>query len=256
MQDPQTATSFFLGPIAVAYLFACAGWMAYDRMAHLAASEPQDTPSERPSLDLLLMLAAGAGILGLGSVYRHGWLLPTGDTWMGRAGWMLDNLVIYSPIAGVLALRRQGPGTLFLSRTRLAEKIAVGLVLGVASLALYSVLRGEASQIGPRLARAIEPDALVDFLPVFLEGVALAFAFVRFRWLVGTIPAVVVPVLVFAAAHVPSQLANDRTLVHMAIFFAFNSVLSGVILMTVARSRDIVWIGLVHYLLDVAIEAV
>ncbi len=256
MQDPQTATSFFLGPVAVAYLLACSGWMAYDRIAGLGRTEPHVPQSERPRLDLILTLAAGAGILALGAAYRQGWLLPTGGGWIGRVAWMVDNLIIFSPIAAVLLLRRQGLNTLFLSGTRLPEKIGLGLALGVVGLALYSALRGETDLITSRLTAAVAPDKLVDFLPVFLEGVAVAFAFVRFRWLVGACAAVVVPVAVFAAAHIPGQIANDRTLVHMAIFLVFNSVLAGAIFLTVARSRDVVWIGMVHYLMDVAIEAI
>jgi len=256
MHDPRTATTFVLGPVVVAYLLACGGWLAYDRFAGLRCSEPPAPRSERPRLDLLLALAAAAGILALGAVYRQGGLLPTGSGWIGRGAWMVDNLIIFSPIAAVLLLRRQGLDTLFLSATRLPEKIGLGLGLGVISLALYSAMRGETDLIASRLASALDADKLVNFLPVFLEGVAVAFAFVRFRWLVGTLVATLVPAVVFAAAHVPGQLADERALAYMAVFFVFNSVLTGTVFLTIARSRDVVWIGLVHYLLDVAIEAV
>jgi hypothetical protein len=256
MQDPQSATWHFLAPVAVAYLAACGGWLCYDRMRGLTRGQRPRDESNRPWLDFALAIAAAAGIFALGEVYRRGWLLPTGNDWRGRLGWTVDNLIIFSPIAAVLVLRRQGVDTLFLSAYRLPEKIVLGVVLGVASLSTYSAMRGEIDQIGPRLAASVEPEKLVDFLPVFLEGVALAFGFVRFRWLVGTAAALVVPAMLFAAAHVPGQVANDRTLVYMAVFFAFNSTLAAAILWTVARSRDVVWIGIVHYLMDVAIEAV
>jgi hypothetical protein len=169
---------------------------------------------------------------------------------------MIDNLIIFSPIGLVLWARRQSLDTVFVSPRRLPEKFALGLVLGILSLSLYSALRGEASLIPSRLLSATTLDKLVDFLPVFLEGVALAFGYVRFRWLAGTILALTLPPVLFAAAHIPAQIANERTLAYMAVFFAFNTVLGSAILWTVARSRDVIWIGIVHYLVDVAIEAV
>jgi hypothetical protein len=175
---------------------------------------------------------------------------------MGQLAWQIDNLIIFSPIALVLMARRQGLETIYLSGRRLPEKIALGAGLGIAAVAIYSAMRSEADMVGARLASAFDADKLADFLPVFLEGVAVAFGFVRFRWLVGTAAATIVPAMLFAAAHVPGQVAEERTIAFMAAFFLFNSALGSAILLVVARSRDVVWLGIVHYLLDVAIEAV
>jgi hypothetical protein len=256
MQDPQTATWFFFGPVAVAYLSACGGWLLYDRLRLSSDGELPIARSDRPVLDFLLTLAAAGGILLLGTIYRQGWLLPAGATPLGRCFWVIDNAIIYSPIAVVLAARRQGLDTIFLSHGRLWEKTALGLGLGIGAVSVYLALRGELAQLPDVLISAAAPDKLIDFPAVFLEGVALAFGFVRFRWLVGTAAALVIPALLFAAAHVPGQVAEERAIAHMAAFFVFNSGLCAAILWTVQRSRDIVWIGLVHYLMDVAIRAI
>jgi Type II CAAX prenyl endopeptidase Rce1-like len=256
MQDPQTATAFFLAPVAVAYLTACGLWLACDWRLRLTPSEPALEPSDHPYWDLLLTAAAAAGIFLLGSIYREGWLFPTGTSAAGRIGWLADNVIIYSPIAAVLAIRRQSVRTLFLSPARLAEKVLLGLLLGVIAVSLYSALRGEPGEVPGYLRSALAVDKLVDFLPVFLEGVALAFAFVRLRWVVGKTAAIVIPSLLFAAAHVPGQIDAGRDVAHMATFFAFNTALPAAILWTVARSRDVIWIGLVHYLMDIAIRAI
>jgi hypothetical protein len=256
MQDPQTASVFFLLPVAAAYLAACGGWLLYDRRSRGIVGEPPLPDSDRPGLDFLLALAAGAGILLLGSVYRQGWLLPTGPTLAGRCGWLVDNLIIFSPIAGVLWMRGQGTATIFLSPRRWFEKVLLGLGLGVASVAVYLALRGEASELSQVLAASVAPDKLVDYLPVFLEGVAVAFGLVRFRWLVGLAPALIVPAAVFAAAHIPSQLADERTMATIVAFFLFNTTLAAAILWVVQRSRDVIWLGMVHYLMDIAIRAI
>jgi hypothetical protein len=256
MQDPQTASAYFFMPVAAAYLAACGGWLIYDRQSRGRVAEPLVPTSDRPLLDFLLTLAAAAGILLLGSVYRQGWLLPTGSTASGRVGWMLDNLIIFSPIALVLWTRGQGPGTIFLSSHRWFEKILLGLGLGVISVSIYLAMRGEISELPQVLALSVAPDKLVDFLPVFLEGVAVAFGFVRFRWLVGMAPALIVPAAVFAAAHIPGQLADERTMATIGAFFLFNTTLAVAILWTVQRSRDVIWLGMVHYLMDIAIRAI
>jgi hypothetical protein len=256
MQDPQTASAFFFVPVAVAYLAACGGWLLYDRQFGRTVAEPPLPASDRPVLDFLLVLAAAAGILLLGSVYRQGWLLPAGSSVAGRVGWLVDNLIIFSPIAMVLLARRQGTRTIFLSPHRWVEKIVLGLGLGVISISLYLALRGELTELPQVLAASVAPDKLVDFVPVFLEGVAVAFGFVRFRWLVGMVPALVVPSALFAAAHIPGQLAEERTMATIVAFFLFNTSLAAAILWTVQRSRDVIWIGMVHYLMDIAIRAI
>jgi len=256
MHDPQTATAYFLLPVAAAYLTACALWLAYDRRFKLCQSEPPLGESDHPYWDLLFTVVAGAGIFLLGAAYRAGWLLPTGDTAAGRIGWLVDNAIIYSPIAAVLVIRRQSSRTLFLSATRLPEKILLGLALGVVAIVVYSALRGELPLVPGYLASTVDVDKLVNFVPVFLEGVALAFAFVRLRWAVGVTAAIAIPSILFAAAHVPGAIEAERGPSYIAIFFAFNTVLPAAILWTVGRSRDVVWIGLAHYLMDIAIRAV
>ncbi len=256
MQDPQTATAYFLLPVAAAYLTACALWLAYDWRWKLCQSEPPLEQSDHPYWDLLLTFVAGAGIFLLGAAYRAGWLFPTGGTAAGQIGWLVDNCIIYSPIVTVLAVRRQSLRTLFLSVTRLPEKILLGLVLGVIAIVVYSGLRGELGEVPGYLASAVDVDKLVNFLPVFLEGVALAFVFVRLRWAVGTAVAIAVPSVLFAAAHVPGAIEAGHEATHIAVFFAFNTALPAAILWTVGRPRDVVWIGLAHYLMDIAIRAI
>jgi hypothetical protein len=256
MQDPQTATAYFFLPVAAAYLAACGLWLAWDRWRRLAASEAPPAASEHPYWDLALTVAAAAGVFLLGAAYRGGWLLPTSSTALGRAAWLIDNAIIYSPLALVLIFRRQSPRTMFLSPVRLGEKIVLGLALGVIAVALYSGLRGELGEVPGYLRSALEPGKLTNFVPVFLEGVALAFAFVRLQWAVGPAAAIAIPCVLFAAAHVPGQLESGREAGHVAAFFAFNTALPAAILWTVARSRDVVWIGLAHYLMDIAIRAV
>lgn len=256
MDETQTATSDFFVPLAIAYLAACGGWLAFDARRKLRLEQPPDAGTSRPYFDLGLTFAAVAGIFAWGEVYRRGWLLPTGDGILGGAGWLINNAVIYSPLAMVLTYRRQGTETIFLTLRNLPTKLALGTALGVVSVLLFLAARGETSRISEIATAAVNPRTMVNFVPVFLEGVAVAFIFVRLRWACGTTVALVLPALLFALAHVPGQMEVGRSAIVMLAFFAFNSALVVAILATVARSRDVIWIGMVHYLLDIAIRAI
>lgn len=88
-----------------------------------------------------------------------------------------------------------------------------------------------------------------------MEGVVVAFLFVRIRWTLGLWPAILIPAVLFAVGHVPRQIAAEQSAGTMIAFFVFNTCLPAAILYVVARSRDIIWIGIVHYVMDIAIKA-
>ena len=242
--------------LVTAYLVVCGGWLALATWR--PALWPPATPpsTDHPYRDAALAILAIAGVLLLGQAYRAGYLLPTSGESVGRLAWVVDNLLIYSPIALVLAIRRQSPRTVYLSADALATKVAFGLGLGVLSVLLFLLLRGEPGRVMEILASAFEGKRGANFVPVFLEGVALAFAFVRLRWAMGLWPALVLPAVLFALAHVPGQIQEGRVLAEMAAFFVLNSVLVSLILYVAQRSQDVIWLGIVHYLMDIAIQAI
>lgn len=255
MDSPQQATLLFFGPVAVAYLVAASVWLIYDlKFPGRWLREPLP-PSSRPYRDFFLAIIAAAGIGIFGALYRAGWLLPTGDDWTGRLGWTIDNLIIFSPLAVVLIARRQGLETVFACPKQVVTKITAGVVLGVLAVSLYHVLRGELLSIDNTLRAALSPEALSNFVPVFLEGVAIAFLFVRLRWAFGHIPSLVVPALLFAASHVPGSIADGESWAKIVAFFLFNSALTVALLYVIQRSQDVIWFGIIHYLMDVAIKA-
>ncbi len=251
----EASWAFFLA-VAAAYLAACGLWLGMTSRLPRSWPPKRDLRTDRRWVDFGLAIVAVAAILLLGAAYRQGYLLPRAEGVAGRVTWALNTLIIYSPIAVVLAARRQRADTVFLSGAGLARKIAFGLGAGVVSVTLFHALRGDPGLIPRTLARAAGPDCLGDGLPVFLEGVALAFLFVRLRWAVGLRAAIVVPCLLFALAHVPGQVEEGRGGLEIAAFFAFNALLPAAVLYVAQRSQDVTWLGIVHYLMDVAIEAI
>ncbi|MEX2015511.1 MAG: hypothetical protein WD873_02665, partial [Candidatus Hydrogenedentales bacterium] len=203
MDDVQTNSMYFFAPVAAAYLFACFAWYAGTRVWPRLWPPQPEAKTTRPYLDLLLVLVAAVGVLGIGQLYRAGYLIPRPDNeYLGALVWTLNNVLIYSPVAIILWWRGQGLETIFLSPKGLGRKIAVGLLLAAASVILFLALRWELDRLPAIVYRSFTLDALENFFPVFMEGVVLAFAFVRLRWAIGLVPALVIPALLFACAHI------------------------------------------------------
>lgn len=257
--EVQQASLFFFVPVTVAYLTACGGWLALARMQMLRTlwNEQPFPSTDCRWLDLAIGLLAAFGVLALGQAYRAGWLLPhTGSYVVQRLLWVADNLIIYAPIFLVLVARRQSARTILLPTARLGTRVGVGVVLGLLSVVLFLTMRGELGRLPGILKSAVDFKRLTDFVPVFLEGVALAFVLVRMRWVTGRAVTVLVPAVLFAAAHIPSGLAEGKSAVEIAAFFVLNVALVAVILDVVQRAQDIVWLSFVHYLMDIAIKAI
>ena len=255
----QAAASFFV-PITVAYLAACGGWLLLARLLpglRLWPPPEQEAQarSSRPWLDLGVALLAAAAVLALGQAYNAGWLLPSGEGIASYVSFNVNTLLIFSPLFAVMLLRRQGPDSVYLSARALPQKLAAGAALALVGLAVFLGLRGELDRAPAVLAGTVAPRSLEHAIPVFLEGVAVAFLFVRLRWALGAPAALLVPCLLFAAAHVHGDIEQGRPAAGVVAFFALNTLLPCAIFAVVARSRDVVWIGVVHYVLDVAIEA-
>lgn len=254
MEEIMQSNLFFIIPLTLAYGSVCALWF-------LLASKSSRWPitpiksSTKPWLDFGLSLAAAISILAIGQLYSHGLLIPkTESKTLNGLIWMLNNVIIFSPIFFTLFFRKQGLETVFLSGKKLPIKIGFGLLASAVGIIVFVGLRGEWGRLGSIIMSSFTFDALVNFPAVFFENVAIAFLFVRIKWLIGMRWAILIPSLLFAFSHVPSSLAEGDPLGHILIFFALTSGLTLFILYTTYRSRDIIWLGVVHYLMDVAIE--
>lgn len=257
MQTVQQASPNFFIPVATVYLLLCAVQLAVCQRRPQLWSPKKTLHTDRQWLDLVLVLCAGAAILLLGQAYRSNLLFPRGET--GTAGlvyWSLNQVIIYGPILAVLFYRRQGPLTVFLSPVGLHKKLLWGIGLGLGGVVLFLAMRNELGRFGAVLAYALSVHNLAYYaLPVFLEGVAVAFGFVRIRWALGLPAALVLPAVLFALAHVPGSIEGGSTWSEIAAFFVFNTGLVTALLYFIQRSQDVIWIWVIHYLMDAAIKA-
>jgi len=256
MEEIQTSTLHFFGPVFAAYTLACAVnwsvWWKYPDWWRVEMINP-----DKPWAELLMGVLAAMGVIGIGRLYSADFLIPKSgneviDGWL----WMLNNLLIFSPIFLVMIIRRQGLSTAWISLKGLHFKLLTGLVAAILSLITFLAFRGEMSRIGSILSSSVRFETLSNFPAIFLEGVAVAFLFVRLSWLWGTRVSITLPSVLFALVHVPGMVAQEDPLMHILLMSIFTCTISIIVLYTCDRTKDVIWLGVVHYLMDVAIEAI
>ena len=254
MEETMQSNSFFIVPLTLAYLSACVLWFLLDRGSKSWQIETIEKPP-KPWIDLMLGLVACVVILVIGQLYSAGYLIPqSGSKVLNYFIWPLNNVIIFSPIFLVLLIRKQSLKTVFISGNEVPLKLLFGLVASIVGILIFLSLRGELSRIPEIAARSVKPGSLSSFPATFFENVAIAFLFVRLKWVLGMRWAIAVPALLFAFSHVPGSLAEGDSWGTIITFFILTGGLTTFILYTAYRSRDILWLGALHYLMDVTIK--
>lgn len=251
----QTATAGFFVPVLGAWCIVFAGLELARRVRPDVWPAAAVGRSGRPGLDLVVALLVALAVLGLGQLWHGGLLRWRWPGEFAHLGYLLAQLLIWSPLPIALWLRRQSPATAWTGNDHLVLRLAVGLVLGAVATIVYCAARGDVPRIGEVFERAATLRSLVHAVPVYLEGVGLAFLFVRLQWLLGARAAALIPAVFFAAAHVPRALADGEQAGAIVAFFAFNTVFVATLLLLLRRHRDVASIGAAHWLTDLAIGA-
>ncbi|MEP5610869.1 MAG: CPBP family glutamic-type intramembrane protease [Cyclobacteriaceae bacterium] len=255
MEEIMQSNAFFIVPLTIAYGAICGLWFYMNSRTNWWPLE-SIKKSDNPWLDFSLSLIAAAGILGIGQLYSAGYLVPSSDgSIINSLTWILNNLIIFSPIAIVLLMRKQKLSTVFISLEKIHLKLAFGALGSIVGIVIFLLLRGELSRLPSLLAAAIQLKSLSYFPAIFLENISLAFLFVRLKWAIGTKWAIIIPAILFAFSHVPGSLAEGDPWSHIITFFFLTGSLTTFILYTAYRSRDIIWLGIVHYMMDIVIKA-
>ena len=248
----QSADIAYLTALAVSYLFACAAWLGLDRAFDGLWKKDSEGRSDNPWGDLGLAVIAVLAVVGLQQLRRQGHLFDEGST---SLWWCINQIVVYSPVLAASLGRGQGSASLYLSFSGLLGKLLVGVLLGFCAAAVFLLLRGEAAEIPRLLVYATHPKWLVRFPPIFLEVVGVSFLYIRLRWALGPWPALVIPSVVFAIYHIPRGIEAGGSPLALMAFVLFNTLLLPVVLHVIHRSKDVIWLGLVHFFLWVAVYA-
>jgi hypothetical protein len=254
MQSIQEATLYFFGPVTIAYLAAAALLFLLYKLTPSPWTSTIERP-DRPGLEMLFGLLAAVALLLIGNFMRIDKLWkPDTQPWSG-IWWIITNIEIYAPIFIVLAWRKHSLNTVYLSYRGVWVKVLVGLVVGLLCSWLFLALRNEPGRFAEVVTSSVQWRSLQNFPAVFLEGVALAFLFVRLQWTLGTRWALLIPSILFALSHVPGSVQQGESLVTISSFFFLNTALCTVLLRVCQQTRDVIFLGMVHYIMDVTIRA-
>ncbi len=207
----------------------------------------------RPWLDLGLFFVAVVGVIAVGQLYQRGLMLPT----RGPAGWLLEavnHAAIFAPILILLAIRRQGLGTVLLPGGRLWLRLAAGCGLALVAAGAY-VLAGPStvSDVAGAIADEARDGVLLGHaVQVFMEDLAIAALLVRLAaalrsgWAAGVCVAVL-----FSAAHIPAMLGSgDPVTATDFLHRGFDAAIGVIVMVGLIRTRDVLWLYPTHLLMD------
>jgi hypothetical protein len=165
----------------------------------------------------------------------------------------LNQAVIFSPFLLLVVARRQPFSTAWLSAPQLPERIAAGAVLALAAIGTFVLIRRPPEGLGAVLGNVYHPKNAGYAVQIFLEDVAIAVVFVRFRAAVGPrwflIVLVTVAVL-FSASHYPSKLAEGESFLAATRDVVIDAALVAAVIVVLQRSKDIVWFWFLHCAMD------
>jgi len=251
MEDIQQSEFIFYIPVIASYAIAC----LVARQLFIKQklwNQPEEFKPDKPVIELVIALLAVVAVFMVGRLYSAGYLLPAR---YNPYAWIANNLIIYSPIFIVLLIRKQPITTVWISHKHIGFKLLVGGVASVISVSVFLTFRMEWERFIEVVTKSFSADALSYFVPVFLEGVAIAFLFVRLKWVSNLKVALAIPGVLFAMGHLPGMIVDGDPWWHMTLMSLVTGSITVFVLYTCYKTRDIIWIGIVHYFMDVAIRA-
>ena len=233
--------------LATAYAAICAMWWGLSRLIPLwrDAQRPQFA---QPWREVGIVLLAVVGTLLLGQLWVRGIRLNMTGPW-APVGESINQIIIFGPIIAVPILRRHGWASAWIRRDQIAIRLAIGLVLALVALLLFSTLEREAASWSDAVREVFAPSRAHLAVQVLLEDVAIAILFVRVAAAMGPRRAVMIVAALFAAAHIPSMITRGDTGAELVALLR-DAGLAMLVVGTAWRSADIAWVWPVHYALD------
>ena len=234
--------------LATAYAATCATWWALSRLLPLwrDAERPHFA---RPWREVGIVLLAVLGTLLLGQLWVRGIRLNMPAPW-APLGESINQIIIFAPVVAVPILRRQGWASAWIRLDHVALRLAIGLALALGALFLYSTLERGAVSWPEAVREVFAPSRAHLAVQVLLEDIAIAILFVRVTAAMGPRAAIVIVAALFAAAHIPSMIAQGDPAAELVALLR-DAGLAVLVVGTAWRSADIAWLWPVHYVLDV-----
>ncbi|HMB93948.1 MAG TPA: hypothetical protein VKP65_24070 [Rhodothermales bacterium] len=234
--------------LAAGYGVALGLWLFASRLLPGLWPATQPATFQHPWREVGWVLLACLGVIGLGQLWSAGIRLPI----QGPAGPLLEainQVLIFAPLLGLLALRRQPLSTAWLPTHRIGTRLLLGLALALVALTIYLTVTDRLDTWLNTLARTYHPRQFGRMVQIFLEDILIAMLAVRFRAALGTTATVIIVAALFAAGHIPAYLAQGASFSELGSL-VLDTALGIGILFGLLHGRDIWWFWVVHMTLD------
>jgi len=203
---------------------------------------------EKPWLEFIYSIITVIAILGIGQLYLRDLLIPNN----GNVGIdAVNQLLIFSPTLLLILIRKQPMESIWLPRSRVLQRLAIGLVIAMGSLLVYWLIRKNASIFGSILVNTYHPKNISHLVQVFMEDITIALIFVRLSAWIGYKRSIIIVAILFAGGHIPSLLANGFAITELGSLL-IDVFLGILILSVVSKSKDVWWFFMLHFALDMS----
>lgn len=233
--------------LAIAYGAVCLLWLVSSRVLPYWRA-PKRAAFEQPWREVGYALLAGFLVIGLGQLWLRGVRLPDDGRWHPVFE-SINQTIIFSPMLLLLLWRRQPLASAWLPGDHAAPRFFIGLGLAVIALAIYAELERGAPGFVSALQRVFNPGKSHVAVQVLLEDVTIAILMVRLSAALTIKWAVIVAAALFAAGHIPTMVSEGASIAQLTGLLR-DFGLGVVVIGTVSRGADVLWLWPVHYVLD------
>ena len=234
--------------LLVGYAVGLLGWLGVARVYGRPWSKRQSPSFAQPWREVAFAILACGAVVAVGQAFVHGYLLKAQGSFEQLIK-AINQIIIFSPIFLLLAIRRQGLDTAWLPLDRVWQRLLVGLVLALSAILAFTLTRAGSDNWLTVLPRVYSLKNLSFAVEVFCEDMAIAILFVRFQAAMGALLSIVLVSVLFAAAHLPTLIALGVP-VGGTVFLFLDAGLGMLALTVLRRSQDIWWFWCVHFAMD------
>ncbi len=234
--------------LLIGYGVALGGWLIIAKLNVKLWPRRETIAFSHPWYEIGWAILALIGILAIGQLYQRGWMIPTSGSLAPLLD-ALNQILIFSPLILLFIFRIKSFQDIWLQSDRVWLRLIIGLGLALVAILAFTVVRTGSSNWFEVVPRVYNPKNISYLVQVFLEDVAIAIMFIRFRAAIGLRLTIILVAILFAAGHIPALLAGGASAGEL-VGLIFDAGLVVAVLWFIQRSADIWWIWCVHFAMD------
>lgn len=235
--------------VGVGYGASLGGWYGITRAFPSLWVEGAEPRFAKPRSELGWALLAAVGVMLLSTAYTL-WM-PQSLTGLAREGvFWVALLIIWSPVFLVLALRRQGLETCFMSPRGLPVKLAWGIVASLIGVTAYLLVKRQLAEPG-QILEAFRGVRLTPLFQGLLQFFGFGFLLARLVAVLGRGWGSVLCGALYGLAKYPLYMTvYGMDFATATAVIAFSALVAGLAIYLVTDRKDLLVPALVHTLMD------